>query len=72
MNNILYVKAYFPSLELQMQFAQHLRDFDTAHPECHFITVLDAPNATTQEIEEKLKAITPYFPHFAKVPRDKG
>jgi len=29
--------------DLEQQWLQHLRDFDTAHPDCHFQVMVDAP-----------------------------
>jgi hypothetical protein len=35
--------------ELQQAWLQHLRDFDTAHPGCHFEVMIDAPESTLAE-----------------------
>jgi hypothetical protein len=35
--------------ELQQAWLQHLRDFDTAHPGCHFEVGIDGPEATSAE-----------------------
>lgn len=41
---------------LQQQWLQHLRDFDTAHPGCHFeIGVEGAPDLTMAEMIERLR-----------------
>lgn len=40
---------------LEQKWLQHLRDFDTANPECHFVVCEDAPNTTMAEMMEMLK-----------------
>ncbi len=46
--------------ELMATFLQYMRDFDSAHPECHFqlITVTDQSN---EEIDRILRQIDPPF-----------
>lgn len=36
----IFTRAHMPD-ELQQQWLQHLRDFDTAHPGCHFEVGVD-------------------------------
>lgn len=45
--------------ELAHAWLQHLRDFDAAHPGCHFKVLADAPGATTEQIVEALKVDPP-------------
>lgn len=40
---------------LEQKWLQHLRDFDTAHPDCHFVVCQDAPDTTMAEMMESLK-----------------
>jgi hypothetical protein len=40
--------------DLAQDWLQHLRDFDTAHPGCHFEVAADAPNLT---INQTLKVL---------------
>lgn len=51
---------------LEKEWLQHLRDFDTAHPGCHFEVWADVPNTTQDEIMEVLRVnpelgFTQYF-----------
>jgi len=41
--------------ELQQKWLQHLRDFDVAHPGCHFEVMMDTPDMSLQEMVEKLQ-----------------
>jgi hypothetical protein len=41
--------------ELLQAWLQHLRDFDTAHPGCHFEVAIDAPDMPIEGIVELLK-----------------
>lgn len=40
---------------LEQAWLQHLRDFDAAHPECHFVVAADAPNLSFIEMLEMIK-----------------
>jgi hypothetical protein len=40
---------------LQQAWLQHLRDFDTAHPGCHFEVLIDAPETSLTEMIEALR-----------------
>jgi len=42
------------SQKLAQAWLQHLRDFDTAHPGCHFEVAAEAPNATLAEVVRAL------------------
>jgi hypothetical protein len=39
---------------LENAWLQHLRDFDTAHPGCHFQVFADAPDVSTEAMVEML------------------
>jgi hypothetical protein len=41
--------------DLQQAWLQHLRDFDIAHPGCHFEVMVDSPNASIAEMVEMLR-----------------
>jgi hypothetical protein len=41
--------------ELENAWLQHLRDFGTAHPGCHFEVAIDAPDGTLAEMVEALR-----------------
>lgn len=40
---------------LMQAWLQHLRDFDSAHPGCHFEVMADAPDATLAEIVDMVR-----------------
>ena len=41
--------------ELEQAWLQHLRDFDTAHPGCHFEVGIDGPEMTITEMVDRLQ-----------------
>jgi hypothetical protein len=41
-------------LDLAQAWLQHLRDFDTAHPGCHFEVMGDAPSMTLEQIVDMM------------------
>ena len=43
MNVTIFTRATVPE-ELQQKWLQHLRDFDTANPGCHFEVGIDGPD----------------------------
>jgi hypothetical protein len=45
--------------ELAQAWLQHLRDFDTAHPGCHFQVVADAPDVPMAKAAELIKIDPP-------------
>ena len=49
--------------ELASEWLQHLRDFDTAHRDCHFQVLGDAPDMTMREIMEMM-TINPSLSFF--------
>jgi len=40
---------------LEHAWLQHLRDFDAAHPDCHFVVCADVQSATMADMLEMLK-----------------
>ena len=46
---IIYTKATVPD-GLEQAWMQHLRDFDTAHPDCHFEVVLEGETKTIADV----------------------
>jgi hypothetical protein len=50
----IFTTAHIPE-ELQQAWLQHLRDFDTAHPGCHFEVALDAPDASLIDMLRALR-----------------
>lgn len=52
---IIFTRARVPP-ELENAWLQHLRDFDTAHPGCHFEVAFDgAPGMTIADMVERLR-----------------
>ena len=49
--------------DLAAAWLQHLRDFDTAHPGCHFQVSAHAPYKSLTEMEDLLRDIHPGFDH---------
>jgi hypothetical protein len=41
--------------DLMHSWLQHLRDFDTQHPGCHFVVAADAPDMLMKDMIEQLK-----------------
>jgi hypothetical protein len=41
--------------ELEQVWVQHLRDFDTAHPGCHFEVGIDGPEMSLVEMVQRLQ-----------------
>ena len=50
--------------DLAKAWLQHLRDFDTAHPGCHFQVYANTPNKSLAEIEDIMRDISPGFDHI--------
>jgi hypothetical protein len=50
----VFTIAHVPE-ELRQAWLQHLRDFDTAHPGCHFEVAIDAPDSSLAEMVEALR-----------------
>jgi hypothetical protein len=49
-----FIIAHLPP-ELAQAFMQHVRDFDVAHPGCHFEMGLEAPNVSLAEAIEIMR-----------------
>jgi hypothetical protein len=41
--------------ELQQEWLQHLRNFDTAHPNCHFEVGIDGPDIPMREMIDRIR-----------------
>lgn len=39
----------------EQQFLQYIRDYDTAHPDCHFEMIVDRPHLRFAEMIEMLR-----------------
>jgi hypothetical protein len=50
----IFTVAHVPEA-LSQAWLQHLRDFDTAHPGCHFEVGVDGPNASTADMIKMLQ-----------------
>lgn len=50
----VFITADIPA-GLEQAWLQHVRNFDVAHPGCHFEIAQDAPNMTIMEAVEKLR-----------------
>jgi hypothetical protein len=61
---IIYTRAHVPP-ELQQAWLQHLRDFDSAHPGCHFEVGVDGPEEPFADMIKKL-TIEPHL-NFTKI-----
>jgi hypothetical protein len=49
-----FIIAYVPE-GLEKAFVQHVRDFDVAHPGCHFEIGLESPDVSLAEAVEILR-----------------
>jgi hypothetical protein len=56
---------------LEQEWLQHLRDFDTANPGCHFEVLLEPPGASFAEIVDMLR-VSPGLPLQAILDRVKS
>lgn len=45
----IFTIAHVPD-DLNQAWLQHLRDFDAAHPGCHFQVFADAPDVSSEEV----------------------
>ena len=50
----IFTIAHVPQ-ERAHAWLQHLRDFDTAHPDCHFEVIADAPRARMRDVMEMMR-----------------
>jgi hypothetical protein len=55
----LVIAATVPDTMLG-EWLQHLRDFDAAHPGCHFSLVADAPELSLSEVEAVIDIDPPF------------
>jgi hypothetical protein len=49
----IFTVAHVPSA-LEKAWLQHLRDFDTAHPGCHFEVGIDGPDEALESMVDRL------------------
>ena len=54
----LLILAHMPPAALN-PFLQHIRDFDVAHPGCHFAVSADAEGMSTDELQAAIKVEPP-------------
>lgn len=69
MANEVFIRASVPD-DLRQQWLQHLRDFDTAHPGCHFEIMADCPDMPMTQVIESLR-VNPGFKFSDFFPRSK-
>jgi hypothetical protein len=50
----IFIIAHVPT-SLTTKWLQHVRDFDVAHPECHFELGIEAPTRSLAEAVEMLR-----------------
>jgi hypothetical protein len=51
----IFTVAHLPA-DLQQAWLQHLRDFDTAHPDCHFeVGIEGGPDLSIVEMVQRLQ-----------------
>lgn len=67
---IVFVAANVPP-ELQKEFMQHVRNFDTAHPGCHFKIAVNAPDMPLSAMIETLR-LDPELASLKIFPRDRS
>ena len=51
---VIFTRATMPP-ELQQAWLQHLRDFDTANPGCHFEAGVDGPDTSFADMIRQLQ-----------------
>lgn len=54
--------------DVAQKFMQHIRDFDTANPNCDFSCRFVAPDTPMEKVKEWM-TVTPPFPFQAIIPR---
>ncbi len=59
-HDLVCVEAHLPEY-LIAKFLQHIRDFDTQHPGCHFQIVILSPQRSDEEVRTILASINPPF-----------
>lgn len=70
MSNVKIFTIADVPVEIADEWLQHLRDFDTAHPGCHFKVVGDAPDMSVTEMINALMKIEPPLPVRAVYERE--
>ena len=50
----IFTVAHVPD-ELQQPWLQHLRDFDSAHPGCHFEVGIDGPEESSADMIKRIQ-----------------
>lgn len=68
MSNV-FIRASVPE-DLIKQWMQHLRDFDVAHPGCHFEVMVDCPTMSMSAVVQALQ-IDPGFQFIEIFPNAK-
>ena len=53
MTTTIFTRAHVPD-SLSQKWLQHLRDFDAAHPGCHFEVWVDTPNLSMNDANNAL------------------
>lgn len=66
----IFTIAHLPR-GLEREWLQHLRDFDTAHPGCHFEVAVDTPDIPLSQAIELLQ-LNPSLDFAAIFERKKG
>jgi hypothetical protein len=56
----ILTRSHVPTTELLQAWLQHLRDFDTANPGCHFEIGIEVPDVPTEKAIEWLQ-VNPVF-----------
>jgi hypothetical protein len=51
----ILTRSHLPSTKLLQEFLQHVRDFDTANPGCHFEIAIEVEDVPTDKAVEWLK-----------------
>ena len=56
MSTNVFIEADIPT-NLLRNFLQHIRDFDTNNPSCHFSIIGITPNLTTEQAAEAMNVV---------------
>jgi hypothetical protein len=70
MTTSILTLAHVPD-DLQHEWLQHLRDFDAAHPGCHFSVIADGGTKTVAEMVKVLN-VNPPFDFMTVMPTPKN
>jgi hypothetical protein len=55
MTTTIFTIAHLPDDDLGKAWLQHLRDFDVAHPNCHFEVAADVPDLDLAQAVELVR-----------------